>query len=198
MDRPIRRHRERHNRSFNALRTVSVALEVLLALGLVWLVWTWFGSSVLSRSARGISNNNNNRFCVDMLRHRVQPITPALASEDAKHEPWAIGWLDVNVARNELSRRITDSLNTIPHDLTIRGPLEPDSASGVAPVYVRLGTTRDASGKRLAGQLEVERVKVLALHSQPSKFYISVSEWRKNGDTRELARCPLDALPRVC
>ena len=132
----------------------------------------------------------DDRICVSLHRHAVQPITPAIDSElGGEFEPFSFGWLLFDERAESVEWRLDDSLGVDAHSLSIHGPLT-DSAPHTAPLYVQLGAQRNAQ-LNLAGVAFVAAHKIHAIRAHPSRFYIAAFEKQIDHTVRELARSDL-------
>lgn len=167
-----------------SLATVICAYALIASI-VLWLIFAFVG--------RGTSKESlfMERTCVDMTRHKVKPITPAIDSvRGGDQEPFAFGTLTYDVNNEEITWNISDSLGISPHDMAIHGPLQHEN-DPYAPVFVKLGVQRDER-LRLAGSATVNRDKLIQMKQEPSKFYIAVQERYAHNKVRELARDKLD------
>ena len=151
----------------------------------------WFASIFKFSSERF----KHDRYCVDIHRHRVLPSVPAIdGPTGGSNEPFAFGWIAIDLKQNEISWRIGDALAVQPAAFQLRGPLSKERPE-VAPVAVNLGTTRDASGRRFASALGVDKKRLHEIVANPSAYYVAFDERRSDGSVRELAR---DSLSKLC
>lgn len=129
------------------------------------------------------------RFCLDMNRHRVRPELPPVPGAQ---EPFAVGYLGVDLPQRELTWEIADGLGFEPHTLAVHGPIRgPDLST--APVFVQLTLDRDA-GHKFHAVLDVSRERLQQILARPSLFYVAITHKDKNGHEREIVRDPLGRL----
>lgn len=168
-----------------SLATVICAYTIIVVF-VLWLIFAF-------QSRRTAANQSlfMERTCVDLTRHKVKPITPAIDSvRGGDMEPFAFGALTYDLDNEEITWNISDSLGVPPLEMAIHGPLAEEN-SAYAPVFVKLGVQRD-SRLRLAGSTTVKRDKLLELKQNPRKYYIAVHESFAHNKVRELARDTLD------
>ena len=177
-----------------------LASLVTLVCGYVTLaaIVLWLAFALWQRAARRNETTLHalmERTCVDLTRHAVRPMTPAVDSAPGGvHEPFAFGTLRFDLSNEELSWALDDSLGIEPHELDIRGPLA--DGAHTAPVFVRLGVQRNAR-HQLAGATRISAELIRHIRAEPQRYYIAVHEQLVGGRVRELARSALDKKCKI-
>jgi len=130
------------------------------------------------------------RVCIDAHQYKVQP-QPDI-SEVITPEPYAYGYLEIDLDQLEMRWRIVDVLGSASPEIVsvdIRGPLS-QAHSQVAGVAMPLTTVRDARG-RFAATVELNGMLLKDIINRPYAYYVSFS----TSSGQEIAR---DSLDKSC
>lgn len=130
------------------------------------------------------------RWCIDANENRVLPRRNV--SSLIEPPPLAYGVFAIDYRQREVRWKLHDVLGTSVTlgDITIRGPLKHDSPY-TAPVVIGLGTSKDSTGHRYEGVLDIAGKLAADIIERPYAYYISL----ENDTGYEIAR---DALTDMC